>query len=104
MRIAHVVALSVVVFASGSALAQEALSTIEVKAEESERTMTISCVDPVEPSLKEVETVLNIADPAQANPLRKELMAAAAEACAKQVPKISVARTAKGNISWRPLQ
>ena len=104
MRIAQVVALSVVVFASGSALAQEALTAIEVKAEASDRTMTISCVDPAEPSLKDVEQVLAISDPAQANGLREKLMEAAAEACTKQVPKILVSRTGNGKITWKPLQ
>ena len=104
MRIAQVVALSVVVFASGSALAQEALSTIEVKAEESQRTLMISCVDPAEPSLKDVEHVLSIADPAQANGLRAKLMDAAAEACSQQVARILVTRTPAGNLTWKPLQ
>ena len=61
MRYAPVVALSVVMFASGGALAQEALGSIEVKAEDSERTITIACSDPSEPSLKEVEQVLILA-------------------------------------------
>ena len=99
MRTAKVVALSVALFASGSALAQEALSAIEVKAEESQRTLTIE-----EPSLKEVEQVLAVNDPAQAKALRDKLMGAAAEACAKQVPKILVSRTASGALTWKPLQ
>jgi hypothetical protein len=103
MRRAHVVALSLVL-ASGSALAQEALTTIEVKAEESDRTLTLSCTDPTEPSLKEVEQVLAISDPAQVNGLRAKLMDAAAEACSRQVPKIVVSRTAKGAVTWKPMQ
>lgn len=104
MRHAKAVALSLaVLFASGNTLAQE-LSAIEVQAEEGQRTMTISCNDPAEPSLKEVEQVLAVSDPAQANGLRTKLMGAAAEACAKQVPKIVVSRTASGTLTWKPLQ
>lgn len=104
MRTAKVVALSVALLASGSALAQEALSAIEVKAEESQRTMTIACNATEQPSLKEVEQVLAVSDPAQAKGLRDKLMGAAAEACAKQVPKIIVSRTANGTLTWKPLQ
>ena len=104
MRYAPVVALSVVLFASGPLLAQEALGAIEVKAEDSDRTLTIACSDPAEPSLKEVEQVLKINDPTQSNKARENLMAAAAEACAQKVPKILVTRSASGSLTWKPLQ
>ena len=105
MRYAPVVALSVVLFASGSALAQqEALGAIEVKAEDSDRTITIACSDPAEPSLKEVEQVLSINDPTQSKGMRDKLMAAAAEACTQKVPKILVTRSATGSLTWKPLQ
>ena len=104
MRYAPVVALSVVMFASGGALAQDALGSLEVKAEDSERTITIACSDPSEPSLKEVEQVLKINDPTQSKGLRDKLMAAAAEACTQKVPRILVTRSASGSLTWKPLQ
>ncbi|MUV15486.1 hypothetical protein [Noviluteimonas gilva] len=103
MRYAPLVALSVVLFASGSALAQEALGAIEVKAEDSDRTITIACSDPAEPSLKEVDEVLKINDPTQSKGLRDKLMAAAAEACAQKVPKILVTRSATGSLTWKAM-
>ena len=104
MRYAPVVALSVTLFASAGALAQEALGAIEVKAEESDRTISIACNDPAQPSLKEVEEVLSINDPTQSKGLRDKLMAAAAEACTQKVPKILVTRSATGSLTWKPLQ
>jgi hypothetical protein len=100
MRIAHAVAISLAVLA-GPAMAQE-LTTVEVQAEEdAEKTMTVSCVDPAEPSLSDVGRVLSLSDPAKAEPLRGKLMAAAAEACAKNEPKISVSRTANNKVTWK---
>ncbi len=104
MRYAPVVALSVVLFASGAALAQEALGSIEVKAEDSDRTITIACSDPAQPTLKEVEAVLSINDPTQTNKLREKLMNAAAEACTQKVAKILVMRSATGSLTWKPMQ
>ena len=104
MRYAPVVALSVTLFASAGALAQEALGAIEVKAEESGRVLNIACSDPQTPTLKEVEEVLSVSDPAQSNKLRDKLMGAAAEACSQKVPKILVTRGANGSLTWKPLQ
>lgn len=100
MRIAHAVAISLAVMA-GPAIAQE-LTTVEVQAEEdAEKTMTVSCVDPAEPSLQDVGRVLSLSDPSKAEPLRGKLMAAAAEACAKQEPKITVMRTQNNKVTWK---
>jgi hypothetical protein len=100
MRIAHAVAISLAVMA-GPAIAQE-LTTVEVQAEEdAEKTMTVSCVDPAEPSLSDVGRVLSLSDPSKAEPLRGKLMAAAAEACAKQEPKITVMRTQNNKVTWK---
>lgn len=104
MRYAPIVALSVTLFASAGALAQDSLGAIEVKAEESGRAINIACNDPAEPTLKEVEEVLSISDPAQSNKLREKLMGAAAEACSQKVPKILVTRGANGTLTWKPLQ
>ncbi len=104
MRYAPVVALSIVLFASAPSLAQEALGAIEVKAEDSERSITIACNDPAQPSLKEVEQVLSVNDPTQSKGLRDKLMEAASEACAQKVPRILVTRTATGSLTWKPLQ
>ena len=102
MRIAHAVAISLAVLA-GPALAQaQELSAVEVQAEEdAEKTMTVSCVDPAEPSLSDVGRVLSLSDPSKAEPLRGKLMAAAAEACAKHEPKITVMRTANNKVTWK---
>jgi hypothetical protein len=100
MRIAHAVAISLAVMA-GPAIAQE-LTAVEVQAEEdAEKTMTVSCVDPAEPSLQDVGRVLSLSDPSKAEPLRGKLMAAAAEACAKQEPKITVMRTQNNKVTWK---
>ena len=102
MRFAQIAALSLAVLAVGSTVAQE-LSTIEVRAEESDRTIVMSCTNPEKPSLKDVEQVLAIADPAQTPALRTKLMAAAAEACAQKQPKILVQRGANGALIWKPV-
>lgn len=100
MRIAHAVAISLAVMA-GPAIAQE-LTTVEVQAEEdAEKTMTVSCVDPAEPSLSDVGRVLSLSDPSKAEPLRGKLMAAAAEACAKHEPRITVMRTQNNKVTWK---
>lgn len=105
MRIAQVVAAVSLVVAVGTAVAQEPpLQTIEVRAEESQRTIVIACVDPTTPALKEVERVLAVSDPAQAPELRTKLMEVAAEACAARQPRISVSRTASGSLTWKPAQ
>jgi hypothetical protein len=104
MRLAPLIALSVAVFASGSVLAQESLGAIEVRAEASDRVITISCTDAQQPSLKDVENVLAISDPSQSPKLRDKLMGVAKEACAQKVPKILVSRGANGALTWKPLQ
>ena len=110
MRTAHF-AIAFAILAAGNAVAQEqtiqqspSLKTIEVRAEESERTIVLACIDPQQPSLKEVEQVLSINDPAQTVGLRSKLMAAAAEACAARQPRILVTRGANGGLTWKPLQ
>lgn len=90
-------------FVGGAASAQSSLPTVEVSAE-SEETLTIACREPAPPSLKEVERVLEIGDPALTVPLRKELMGAAAEACAAGEPRIQVVRGASSReLSWKAL-
>jgi hypothetical protein len=103
MRIAHLVALSLVVAASGAASAQE-LATIEVRAEESKQSITLSCKEPNSPSLQDVSRVLAISDPATTNDMRTKLLEVAAEACAKNEPRIIVSRTGSGSLTWKPYQ
>ena len=107
MRIAPVVAaVSFAVLAFGTAVAQDELplQTIEVRADESERTMVIACVDPATPNLQEVGRVLAVTNPADLNGLRDKLMEVASEACAAKQPRISVSRTASGSLTWKPAQ
>ena len=105
MRIPHVVALSVAVLGIGVAFAQEkSLPTVEIRAEESDKTLTMACVDPAEPSLKDVERVLSVSDPAQSRGLRTKLMEAASEACKANQPRILVTRGANGSLTWKPFE
>ena len=107
MRFAQVAVLSLAVLAVGSTVAQDIksqdLKSIEVRAEKSDRALTLACVNPELPTLKDVEQVLGISDPAQSKALRDKLMAAAAEACAQKQPKILVTRSASGGLTWKPL-
>jgi hypothetical protein len=64
----------------------------------------MACVNPEEPSLQDVQDVLNVSDPAQAPGLRTKLMGAAAEACAAKEPKIMVMRSASGGLTWKPMK
>ena len=100
MSTKRLVALSLVL-ASGATLAQEALTSVEVRAE-SELSLTIACDSPSKPSLKEVERVLSITEVGEANGLRNKLMEAAAEACAAKTPSILVSRNAAGGVTWKP--
>ena len=107
MRTPHVVALSLVVFGIGIGIAaaqDTSLKTVEVTAEEGKHAITMACVNPEEPSLQDVQDVLNVSDPAQAPGLRTKLMGAAAEACAAKEPKIMVMRSASGGLTWKPMK
>ncbi|TWI05909.1 hypothetical protein IP90_00171 [Luteimonas cucumeris] len=89
--------------ASTAVIAQQALPAVEVRAE-TEESLTVDCLDPREPSLKDVERVLAINDPTQTVGLRSKLMTAAAEACAASAARIKVARTGSGKaLTWEPL-
>ena len=98
----RLVALSLVL-ASGAALAQEPLTTVEVRAE-SEASLTIACDNPSEPSLKEVESVLAISDPSAAAGMRTTLMGAAAEACAAGEARIQVQRGGSNSLTWKAMR
>jgi hypothetical protein len=103
MRIAHLVALSLFVAATGAATAQE-LATVEVRAEDGKQAITLSCKEPNNPSLDEVSRVLAISDPATTNEMRTKLLEVAAEACAKHTPSILVSRTGSGSLTWKPFE
>ena len=96
------VALSMAL-ASGAASAQEALTTVEVRAE-SERSLMIACDNPSKPSLKEVEHVLAISDPSVAPALRTKLMGAAAEACVAGEARIQVTRGGSNSLTWKAMR
>ena len=102
MSTKRLVVLSLVLV-SGVVTAQQGLTTVEVYAE-TERSLTIACNDPSTPSLKDVESVLSVNDPALTPGLRTKLMAAAAEACTAGESKIEVTRTASGkSFTWKPV-
>lgn len=95
-----VVAMSLALVA-GAVCAQATLPTVEVRAE-TEETLSIACQDPAPPSLKDVERVLAISDPAQTAGLRKKLMGAAREACDAGEPRIQVMRGGNGKgLTWK---
>ena len=96
------VALSMAL-ASSATHAQEALSTVEVRAE-SERSLVIACDNPAKPSLKEVEHVLAISDTSVAPALRTKLMGAAAEACAAGEARIQVTRGGSNSLTWKAMR
>ena len=96
------VALSLAL-ASSAASAQEALTTVEVRAE-SERSLMIACDSPSKPSLKDVEHVLAISDPSAAPALRTKLMGAAAEACAAGEARIQVTRGGSNSLTWKAMR
>src|SRR6186713_3492796 len=89
MRTAPLVALALTIAAMGAATAQE-LATVEVRAEEGKASMTLSCKEPNNPSLKEVDRVLMINDPAESASARTRLLEIASEACAQNQAKIQV--------------
>jgi hypothetical protein len=96
----QLVALTLVL-ASGAALAQQSLPTVEVRAD-SERSMVIACSNPSKPEMKDVERVLQITDSKQTPSLRKQLMAAAAAGCKAGLPKIQVTRTGNA-LKWEAM-
>ena len=102
MSTKRLVALSLVL-ASGATLAQEALTSVEVRAE-SELSLTIACDSPSKPSLKEVERVLAINDPSEAPGLRTKLMGAASEACAVGEGRIQVSRGGSNSLTWKAMR
>ena len=80
------------VLASGVALAQQSMPTVEVR----RRLREIDghhLQPPAQAKAKDVERVLQIPDPKQTPGLRKQLMEAAAEGCKAGIPRIQVTRT-----------
>lgn len=87
--------------ASGAALAQTTLATVEVRAK-SEQSLTIACDNPSNPSLKDVERVLGISR--QTANFRNKLMSAAAEACKAGEPRIRVMHDIDGkSLKWKAM-
>jgi|SRR5688572_23126635 len=105
MRISPLVALSLLTLAAaGTATAQD-LATVEVQAaDDATRSIVLSCQQENNPSLQDVDRVLMIQDPTQSAKLRTKLLAAAAEACAQNQPRILVQRGQNGGLTWKPLE
>ena len=105
--VAHSLALSLALpltLAGGVALAQQSLTTVEVRAD-SEMSLAIACDTPSKPPIREVDRVLGITDDSQSYLLRRKLMAAAAEACKAGEPKIQVTRGSDGqSLAWKPMK
>jgi hypothetical protein len=105
MRIAPLVALSMLTFAAAGAATAQELATVEVRAsEDASRSIVLSCTQENNPSLQDVDRVLLIQDPTQSAKLRTKLVAAAAEACAQNEPRILVQRGQNGGLTWKPLE
>ena len=90
--------------AGSAAVAQQSLTTVEVRAD-SEMPLTIACATPSSPPIQEVDRVLGITDKSQSYLLRRKLMAAAAEACEAGEPKIQITRGPDGqSLAWKPMK
>ena len=92
------------VLASSVALAQQSLTTVEVRAD-SEMSLMIDCDSPGKPSIQDVDRILGITDESQSYGLRRELMNAVAEACRAGEPKIQITRGPDGqSLAWKPMK
>lgn len=102
MRTIRTIGLSLLL-ASGIVTAQKTLPAVEVRAA-SDKTLVIACANPEQPRIEDVNRTLGVTNPAQGNKLRRQLMAAVAEACSAGKARIQVARTDSGSLTWKPLQ
>lgn len=90
--------------AGSAAVAQQSLTTVEVRAD-AEMPLKIACATPSSPPIQDVDRVLGITDKSQSYLLRRKLMAAAAEACAAGEPKIQITRGPDGqSLAWKPMK
>ena len=103
MKTNPLVALSMML-AGNAALAQQSLTTVEVRAD-SEMSLEIACDTPSKPPIQEVDRILGITDDSPSYLLRRKLMAAAAEACKAGDAKIQVTRGTDGqSLAWKPIR
>src|SRR5436190_22428030 len=94
--------LATLLLASGTALAQTQLETIEVHPTTGGM-MEFSCTSNVTPKAIDVEALLQINDRSQTQQLTNKLMGAVHEACARNIGAISVARGKQGrSVIWYP--
>lgn len=67
-----------------------------------EEFVTVSCKTPDEMTMDDVHRVLDVKDPTKVVGLRKQLVAAATEACAASIEKIMVSRTGdSSDVTWK---
>lgn len=97
------IVISSLLLAGTSAWAQSALQAVEVRAS-ADNALVFHCANIENPSIDDVNKLLNITDMAQGNMLRKQLLAAVGEACGARQPKIQVALGAKGRLTWKPVR
>lgn len=105
MRIAPLVALSMLTLAAAGAANAQELAAVEVRAaDDAERSIVLSCKQENNPSLQDVDRVLMINDPTQSANYRDKLLKAASEACAQNQARILVQRGQNGGLTWKPLE
>ena len=103
MKTNAIVALSMML-AGSAALAQQSLTTVEVRAG-SEMSLEIACDTHSKPPVRDVDRVLGITDDSESYLLRRKLMAAVAEACKAAEAKIQVSRGSDGqSLAWKPMK
>lgn len=89
--------------AGSAALAQQNLTTIEVRADSEDGALSIACQDPTRPTLEEVERLLGTS--VQLSHFRTKLMRAAAEACKAGEPRIKVMHdVASLSLRWKAVR
>lgn len=67
-----------------------------------EEFVTVSCKTPDEMTMDDVQRVLDVKDPTKVLGLRKQLVAAATEACSARIEKIMVSRTGdSSDVTWK---
>ena len=97
--------LTGLLLAGGTAMAQTStLPTITVRGvDDSVAALSYDCNNLQEPSLTDVESLLQIKDPEQTKMLSKKLRFAVGEACQAGVPAITVTRGKDGqSLTWAP--
>ena len=107
MKKNHSLLLTGLLLASGAALAQSQLPTIEVRGStysDTQAALSFACGALSDPKPVDVESVLQINDRTQTQRLSKQLMTAVAEACSSGATLIVVERGKDGkSLTWTPV-